>query len=658
MLALALHASFWIGLWHLVPARWSSRPLDRTLASVVVGLTAIVIALEALGSVGSIGRVPVAVLCLSVGAAGWVARGRRRLVAPDTPHDVYPSRSGGTMLVVVALVACGIVLAALVRQLVLGVLLPVQPISDAPIYHLYFAARWWHSGALSLVPTPFGEEAAAYFPANGDLWLTWLMATGAGPFVKVGQWPFAIVGGLALFGIARGAGADRPAAALPAAAWAGLPLVMHQASLANVDLLWTACLLCAVHFLLRWQSVSGVDLPMAWLVGLACGLVIGSKTFGLLLAAPTLALAVVHAARRPAGVATIVALGAGVLLPSAFFYARNAWLTGNPVYPLHVAALGRTWLDGWYTRAAMEATAYHLPTGMWWLLPARLAATLGLTGLSLVVAGLAAGLAFAVTSRTPGVRRVAGACVALGALQTLAYWYVIPYNTQERFLSAALGLSVVPLAFLASSRRWGVGVVSVLVTAQVVLALHHDRVSLQSVLTTTGTAGDRFYPREDFADRLRPGWEILDRLGLPDGTRIAYAGTNLPYYLLGPASTWHVEYVNVMGDADWLPHDYHNARLRAGVTSLARDPWPQWYRTEPDPEIWLSNLLRRGIDILFVARENRHGRLDPPGGAVPRFPIEKAWADARPDRFIDLGPHVYEAGTIPWVRVYRVVRTP
>src|SRR6266545_855744 len=115
--------------------------------------------------------------------------------------------------------------AALV-YLLLGLVFPVEPVSDAPIYHLYFAARWSRSGSLGLLPTPFGEEGATYFPANGELWLTWLMSTGAGPFVKVGQWPFLVLGAAALYAVARRVGAPWPAAIMPAALWGGLTVIL------------------------------------------------------------------------------------------------------------------------------------------------------------------------------------------------------------------------------------------------------------------------------------------------------------------------------------------------------------------------------------------------------------------------------------------------
>ena len=89
----------------------------------------------------------------------------------------------------------------------------VKVVSDGPIYHLYFAARWWKAGRLILVAAPFGENAATYFPANGDLWFTWLMATwGGDTLAKVGQAPFLLLAGAAAYGCARLLGVGRSAA--------------------------------------------------------------------------------------------------------------------------------------------------------------------------------------------------------------------------------------------------------------------------------------------------------------------------------------------------------------------------------------------------------------------------------------------------------------
>src|SRR5262249_522525 len=54
----------------------------------------------------------------------------------------------------------------------------------------------------------------------------------------------------------------------------------------------------------------------------------------------------------------------------------------------------------------------------------------------------------------------------------------------------------------------------------------------------------RDFPR--FDDFFR-GWKALDAAAGPRGARIAYAGTNIPYYLFGKGLRNDVRYVNVDG---------------------------------------------------------------------------------------------------------------
>ena len=307
-------------------------------------------------------------------------------------------------------------------------------------------------------------------------------------------------------------------------------------------------------------------------------------------------------------------------------------------------------------------------------------------------------------------RRALGLCSTLAVAQAVIYWCLLPYNTQERFLSPALGFALVPLSVVLTGRpvlqsatslllAWqllaagGLGSPSVLqnvfapvgrpdggpwtvllipvslVGAGVLLIVaRRGRWPLAAAVVATGcllaarpaaaSLGRqplrRFYPWSGFAERLRPGWEILEGAAAGSGSRVAYAGTNLPYYLLGVGLRNEVKYVNINDHLDWLPHDYHRQRRRAGRSDLASDPWPQWYPSEADFDAWMKNLHRHRIEFLFVARENRHGRLEPVPGELPAFPVERRWADAHPESFIDLGPYRYPPGVVPWVRVYRV----
>jgi hypothetical protein len=159
----------------------------------------------------------------------------------------------------------------------------------------------------------------------------------------------------------------------------------------------------------------------------------------------------------------------------------------------------------------------------------------------------------------------------------------------------------------------------------------------------------RFYPAS-FPD-FYVGWLNFDTRSGPGGSRVAYAGTNLPYYLLGSGLRNEVRYVNIDRHRDWLLHDYHR-EARAHGQGTWPNSRPGWDRIRPDYQAWLSNLDSEGIQLLVVTRvnpaEGSHNVADPEG-----FPIERLWADSHPERF---EPLYGEREHDPWFRLYRVRR--
>jgi hypothetical protein len=132
---------------------------------------------------------------------------------------------------------------------------------------------------------------------------------------------------------------------------------------------------------------------------------------------------------------------------------------------------------------------------------------------------------------------------------------------------------------------------------------------------------------------------------------VAYAGTNIPYYLLGQGLRNEVRYINVDRHRDWLLHDYHR-EARARGQGHWPNSRPGWDRIHPDERAWLANLDAEGIQLLVVTRvnpaEGPHNVAD-----AENFPIERRWADAHPERFVPLyGQNERD----PWFRLYRVIR--
>jgi hypothetical protein len=688
------------------------RGLPRGLAAFTTAWAWAILGMEVLGPLGCLTYGPLLGWSAAALAVGLSLRlrdvhSRGAAVEESGPASTRPRWD------VCAIVALGLVVWATLVHELNSLLGPVMVVSDGPIYHLYFAARWWQAGRLFLVASPFGETAAPYFPAVGDLGFAWLMVGWGGDrLAKVGQLPFFIVAGLAAFSAARRLGAGVSAAWI-ATAWfvTDGPFFLFT-SQANVDTISVAGYLLAAYFFLRYAL--GDERTGALALGaLATGGVLGTKPTGivfgpLLLGAAALAVIVRRKSpRRMLGELVLLALLPLVMV--GYWYVQNLRRSGNPLYPLHVQAFGRVWLAGWYGADAMRLSQYYLPVGDWRALGDILLAVLDPRLIAFWAAALAGVWALG-RKRTPPDAYV-WAFSALALANVAAYWVLIPYRTQQRFMLQAVGLLVVPLARLFERGRW------LRVPATVLLAVHlftpanwpfapaeseppwdltaavpNSRISALLSFPVLSKLGRGSRPDPDdlswtlsslalgaiafatawlwgrpgrhgparallasvallalaipiaypfraeprllffplFPDYFR-GWLQLDARAGPSGSRIAYAGTNIPYYLLGVGLRNKVQYVNVDAHRGWLLHDYHREARRRGDPTWP-SPWPAWDRLHPDYDAWLANLRAEGIQILVVA-----SRVRPPGSLPDedrdRFPIERRWAEAHPEAF-------------------------
>ncbi len=617
----------------------------------------------------------------------------------------------------------------------------VKVVSDGPIYHLYFAARWWKAGRLLLVAAPFGENAATYFPANGDLWFTWLMASWGGEFLaKVGQAPFLILAGASAFGCARLLGAGR-SASLVATCWfvSSTPLFLFSFE-PNVDTIFVSGYLTSAYFFLRFARGMGNRSDLA-LGSLAAGAAIGTKAIGVVFLPPLfllpLAAIMLQAGSVRVKMGRVLAVAVFTLVSGGYWFARNLILTGNPLYPLEIRALGRTLCEGWYGPEAMRTSPYYMPVGFWRGLGDILLAVLDPRLVPIWLASVAGVWAIGKPKARESARWIVTFSI-LAILNVALYWFLIPYRTQQRFMLQALGMAVVPLAATLDRGRWPrvAGVVllglhiltpqswpfparddaipwdltpgirnavgslipivpswepgsraggtadwvirptalGLIVVAVVMVWAWSRRAGLtlgrwprqRHVLAVTATglfvllgfvdlgfgAFDsrlQFYP-PSFPD-FYAGWLNFEARCGPAGSRVAYAGTDLPYYFLGQGLRNEVRYVNIDRHRDWLLHDYHREALARGEGTWPNSR-PGWDRIHSDYWAWLENLDAEGIQILVVTRAN------PDEGSyniadAERFPIEKVWADSHPNRFQPLyGRNERD----PWFRIYRVRR--
>jgi hypothetical protein len=477
---------------------------------------------------------------------------------------------------------------------------------DSLSYHLYFPARWLQEQRLSIVPTPFSDEAQAYAPANGELLFLLLMLPVHGDLLaRLGQLPFWLLGSLTLYALARRLGAERQHAIYPALFFLLSRPVFEQAVGANVDLICAAMFLTSVYLGIAAVERNEATEWMLW--GVSVGLYCGTKYVALVYTPVLLLLAVARGFRAKALWAV-----PGLLAFALPWYARNWLVAGSPIYPASLQIGGMTIASGAFNRAAMFNTVFHTDDVR--LFPAIAAHAFGPTlFLFWIPFALLGAVRLLRQGWWPG-----GFMVLVPVMMVPLYWFGFPVNIDSRFLMPAVGPALLPLAFTFGRKNalvhtaYGLGIVWVLigvhwaipanlpwfmrdwlalyglvrpqfvvafglVTAAMALTWSFARrgrwavssmaLAVCSTAVVVGLGGERWCRPErcEYLDTTSP----YIRAGLIDGWRwlaahtgpstVAYTGINLPYPLFGDRLENHVVYVNIDGHARWRFHDYDRA---------------------------------------------------------------------------------------------------
>jgi hypothetical protein len=620
----------------------------RVVRAALCAFAILVVVAATLGAVGRLDPQHASVLSILVAVAVVTWERLRRVSA----GAAAAARVAGEAWSVADVALATALAAALAGRLWVG-LHPGVALYDTLSYHLHAPATWMHDRRLEIVPAVFGDPAPAYAPGNLELWFWFLMAPlRSDALAGVGQLPFAALAVLAVAATVREAGGARSAALAAGLAFLLVPEIWRQAPTAMTDLGMAALLLSSLPFALRLsRSVATGDLLTC---AAALGLGLGTKTVAIALVLPFALLAVLavrRGSRRAAAAGggsrragAIAAVLSVLLATGGFWYARNLWLTGNPIYP--VSTLG---LPGLYGRAAMRAWDYHLPV-----------ANLGALGAMLT----AAGVGFTLAATLGFLRARPPLELAIAALGLALFWIAVPYQ-ESRFLFATFGLGAVALGRAAARPpAWlGWGALALAIGGELLEFPTPDRLALipAAVLGAGLAAGGR---------RLAPGvrraaaatgalalaaaavaalvlavtraeaphyalGEEIDQAWAWFGAqihdaRVAYTGSNLAFPLAGRNLSNRVAYVNVAGAPRDLLHDFGRRLSPAGGGTTTPEPAP--YREGADFDTWLRNLRADGSQVLFVAAMypivQRNVTADDQG-----FPIERAWADAHPRLF-------------------------
>ncbi len=271
----------------------------------------------------------------------WIASAVVLAALAKPAPSVVPIRELATRATAPLLLAAGV---ALLVTFVAAIWLPVWQ-WDALGYHLPYVNFALMARGFDGVPEDMPYVST--YPHNVELLIIALRAMLPDDrLVDLAQIPAAVMGGLAIAGIARRCGAARAPALAAGAAWLVVPAVFLQMPTDYVDVASSSFFLAAVYFVL--SASLGRDAPSATrralvLAGLALGIYLGTKPNAPLSSAVIAALLLWVGLRSGERVAVLVGLFLFAL--GGEIFVSNALRFGNPVWPVEVR-LGPILLHG------------------------------------------------------------------------------------------------------------------------------------------------------------------------------------------------------------------------------------------------------------------------------------------------------------------------
>ncbi|RMF88209.1 MAG: hypothetical protein D6736_11070, partial [Nitrospinota bacterium] len=272
-------------------------------------------------------------LCLG---CWWMGRKKQ----PYPFRETVPSEN-------IRLFGIGVTMAGVLAFPFLVRTLLVVPVDwDSLTYHLFKAARWIQEGRIiHPLGGAYPYHHLSFYPANNELIITLFMLVLRNDLLaEVLNLPLIALTAVATAALCRQVGGTR------AAAWgAGLlivttPALLSWGATAYVEPMLDVTLLTALLFTTRLIVVEPNQIrQVSLLAGLATGLAVGTK-FSALPCAAFLGIGVgIFVLFRGLGwlpaVKTWVTFLCSALLTGSVWYGMNAWVTGNPFYPVPVGSL-------------------------------------------------------------------------------------------------------------------------------------------------------------------------------------------------------------------------------------------------------------------------------------------------------------------------------
>lgn len=410
---------------------------------------------------------------------------------------------------------------------------------DGLYYHLPAIHEWVTAGRVSWIDSvpdipfvnfPMGVEVNSFFVHHLLQTSKWVNAS------NLHYWPLAF---LAIVVVAKRLGVRGVWSWAAGALIVGAPVFVCQSVTCYIDPGFAATVMACIGASCVFVFGSGENRSSWWdasLVGMATGLMLGSKGTGLPFALVILVVSALGALRQWGTRRRLLATRLGVvvaasLLVGGYWYVRNAVVTGNPIHPIQLKVGGKVFKQGWDHLQFTEANLppwlerYPGPTRMFvsWLQldrPISGYAPVGGMGYVWLTAGVPAILLLwllSIRRRFPGLE----SRYAFLSLLLLCLLAVQPALWWARFTVwfHALGLPAVALvvyAAVTSRRVWMRALAAVVAVGVVAIAVWESGETLDRewadgrVGDETGTHAAAFKTSEEY---MFPGMADADGFG-------------------------------------------------------------------------------------------------------------------------------------------------
>jgi hypothetical protein len=567
---------------------WAGAP--ARLAEIVIGTSALLLAIELVGAAQILRPAPVVVAGIVAGLLmAWFGR---PLSAGGGEHPVPPQL--GRPATVIALAVMFIVAIHWAASAQHSYSVGMYG-GDENWYHLVYPARFAQDGAITALHYASPAYLSWFHPANSELFHALGMVVFdrdiLSPWLNVVWMPVAL---LAAWCIGRPFGVA-PLTAVATALALDLPVFEGtQAGAAMSDLFGITFLLASIALLVN--AGFGERLPVTppglalTIAGLAAGLSLGAK---LIYAAPIVVLTIgviVLAGRR----LRLRATGLWVLpalLTGSFWYLRNFVNVLNPFpYVSHLGPINLPGPDEGLNAGPPFSVAHYIADGTVWRehLAPGFSAQLGPVWFLLIAAamiGIVLGLA---QRRNPMIR-----VFAVVALVALLFWFLTP--------AAAEGPEGNPISFPAGLRVLETALIMGLILAMVATARLEQRrqwVALAAVAVLALVATRRGLDFWDSAGQLAGAVLIAAALVLLPIALVAIVERGPSPRLAAGLAITALALLCMLGwprTQDYFDHRYRTADVPQLFSSLNIVPLYRWASGIHDQRIGTSGILQYGL---------------------------------------------------------------